>query len=508
MATEPSLVDQMLAADIGRVPWRPLIDEYDPSSPTPQHQAYDSQADILGYGGAAGGGKTDLLIGLARTAHYRSVIFRREYGDTTAIRDRVIAMVKTRDGYSSQPHHTFKLPGRRMLTLRGMQNLGDEQRYQGQPFDLMAFDELAQFLEIQFRFVITWNRPGPGAPFGQRCRVVGAFNPPTTSEGDWIIPFWGPWLDDQHPNPAEFGALRWFAMVDGHDREVETNAPFEHKRELIQPRSRTFIPSKVEDNPYLMAQGYRATLQALPEPLRSQMLKGDFLAGREDDPWQVIPTAWVEMAFERWRNRSKPRTPMTQMGVDVARGGAAKTVLAPRHDNYVDELKIYPGKETPDGPASASLVVAHLKGGANAAIDVCGPGGEVYGHLNSLGVPVSRCDGAEPSHGRDKSGSLPFFNKRSEWWWRLREDLDPANGQEVALPPSPSLRADLCAVRWSRVPRGIKVELKEEVVKRIGRSPDEGDAVVYSFSDELVTNRPLTHVIAPMVEREYNIGAW
>jgi hypothetical protein len=46
--------------------------------PTPQRRAYDSPADILGYGGAAGGGKSDLLLGLAITRHERSLLLRRE----------------------------------------------------------------------------------------------------------------------------------------------------------------------------------------------------------------------------------------------------------------------------------------------------------------------------------------------------------------------------------------------------------------------------------------------
>jgi hypothetical protein len=72
--------------------------------------------------------------------------------------------------------------------------------------------------------------------------------------------------------------------------------------------SRTFIPSRVSDNPYLMGTGYMTQLQSLPEPLRSQMLYGDFHAGVQDDPWQVIPTAWVEAAMARWkRPRPCPR---------------------------------------------------------------------------------------------------------------------------------------------------------------------------------------------------------
>jgi hypothetical protein len=47
----------------------------------------------------------------------------------------------------------------------------------------------------------------------------------------------------------------------------------------------------VTDNPYLLTTGYVATLQALPEPRRSQLLYGDFAVGTTADPWQVIPIA-------------------------------------------------------------------------------------------------------------------------------------------------------------------------------------------------------------------------
>jgi hypothetical protein len=48
------------------------------------------------------------------------------------------------------------------------------------------------------------------------------------------------------------------------------------------PKSRTHIRSSVDDNFYLSMIGYKAKLQALPEPLRLQMLRGDFGAGHSD----------------------------------------------------------------------------------------------------------------------------------------------------------------------------------------------------------------------------------
>ena len=59
----------------------------------------------------------------------------------------------------------------------------------------------------------------------------------------------------------------------------------------------------------------------------------------------------------------------------------------------------------------------------------------------------------------------------------MREALDPMNPSPVALPPDAALKADLAAPRWKLVAAGVLVEGKEEMKKRLGRSPDRGDAV-------------------------------
>jgi hypothetical protein len=443
--------------------------------------AYQSQADVIGYGGAAGGGKTDLACGKALTQHKVVQIFRREGTELNAIIDRMVEIAGHRNGLGGKPP-VWRNPGVgkcRLIEFGSVPNLGDERKYQGRAKDLLVIDEAANFLEQQVRFLMGWVRTTDS---GQKCQTLLTFNPPTSAEGRWIIDFFAPWLDTKHPNPAQPGELRWFAVVDGQEQEVDGGQPFEHGGELIRPQSRTFVPSRITDNKYLMGTNYMATLQALPEPLRSQMLKGDFHAGMEDDPWQVIPTAWVDAAMARWKPMdSKPR--MDSMGVDVARGGKDKTVIARKHGQWFDKPLEYPGTETPDGPVVAGLVIAALRDAAPIHIDVIGVGASPYDFLRAARQQVIGVNVAEKAMGTDKSGRLRFANQRSEHWWRMREALDPANNKGLALPPDNKLRGDLCAPRWELQGSVINVESREEIVKRIGRSPDHASAYLLALME-------------------------
>ena len=444
-------------------------------TPGPQTEAYFSKADELFYGGAAGGGKTDLLVGLALNEHDRTALFRRELKQTNAMVDRMAQIVGSRRGFNGQERQ-WKLPRGGMIELGGCANLGDEETWQGRAHDLKGFDEITQFLEYQFRYLITWNR---STNPGQRCRVVATGNPPTTAEGEWVIGYWAPWLDPEHPNPAAPGELRWFATLP-NGKEVEVDGPdaFEAEGETIHPRSRTFIPSSVDDNPFLAGTRYKATLQGLPAELRDKFLKGDFQAGKDDDPMQVIPTAWIEAAQARWRPDGGYGAPMSTMGADIARGGKDETVVAPRHDNWFAELQIQPGTATPDGDSAAAFIVRHRKDGAPVYIDLTGVGTSPYDTLKRNKVQVIAFVASGKSIARDRTKQLGFFNKRAESWWLMREDLDPESGLDIALPPDRQTKADLASARYELTPRGIKVEDKEEIKKRLGRSPDRGEAVI------------------------------
>ncbi len=466
-AAERAELDSLLAAC--NPIWSPISE--------PQALAYISEADIIGYGGAAGGGKTDLACGKALTQHQRVMILRREATQLTGIIDRLTELLGGRDGYNGQDR-IWRLPGRQ-IEFGSVPNVGDETKYQGRPHDLLVFDEAANFLEAQVRFLLGWLRTTTP---GQRCQALMTFNPPTTAEGRWVIDFFAPWLDPKHPKPAEPGELRWFAALDGKDVEVDDGQPFDHNGERITPLSRTFIPARVTDNPYLIGTGYMAQLQSLPEPLRSQMLRGDFQAGMEDDPWQVIPTAWAERAQSRWK-RPDQIPAMDSLGVDVARGGRDNTIIARRHGMWFDEPLAYPGSATPDGPSVAGLVIAAMRDQAPIHIDVIGVGASPYDFLSEARQQVTGVNVSEKSFATDKSGRLRFFNQRSELWWKFREALDPTNNTGIALPPSKQLLADLCAPVWRVSGDVVQVESREDIVKRIGRSPDWASAYCLALMD-------------------------
>jgi hypothetical protein len=100
-------------------------------------------------------------------------------------------------------------------------------------------------------------------------------------------------------------------------------------------------------------------------------------------------------------------------------------------------------------------------------------------------MEVVPMNGAGASIGTDKAtGKLRFFNKRAEWHWRLREALDPRSGIDLEIPPDPMIRADLAAPRYSLTARGILIEDKDDIKKRIKRSPDKGESIIYAHAED------------------------
>lgn len=436
------------------------------------------------FGGEPGGGKSSLGLGLAFTQHQRSLILRRQYTDLSGLIDDAIKINGTREGYNGQPPPRLTLGPDRFIDFGGCARVGDEMHWMGKAHDLIVPDEGAQFAWQQLRFLMGWLRHENPK---QRTRVVIPTNPPLTAEGLWILKMFAPWLDDRYPYPAKSGDLRWVITDEaGEDKWVDGPQALMMGGRMVTPLSRTFVPSSVDDNPYYAAGSYRSKLDSMAEPHRSILL-GKFKTSFKDQPNQVIPTAWIKEAQERWTPDAPADVPMCAIGVDCSGGGDDPMVLAIRHDGWYAELVEVPGKEIPQSRSGAycgGIIVGHRRDNALVVVDLGGGyGGPTYEHLKANDIETNGFRGAEGTKRRSKDGKLHFTNKRGAALWLFREALDPGQpgGSPIALPDDSVLIADLTAPTFEPTPNGIRVETKEKVCDRLGRSTDRGDAVVMAW---------------------------
>ena len=456
------------------MPWVP--------NPGPQTRAYLSAADEVGFGGAAGGGKSDLIMGLALTAHQMALLLRRTNVEARKMVVRMEQILGTRDGWNGE---TWRLPGR-LIDIGGCQLEDDKQKYKGHPHDLICFDQLEDFSKTQYEFIIGWNR---SAKPGTRCRVVNTFNPPTTPEGMWVLDRYAAWLDPRYPRPAADGELRWFTRGPaGEDLEVDGPGPHIIDGESVMAKSRTFIRARLSDNPDLDETNYSATLAALPTEMRDAYHAGKFESSLRDRPFQVIPLHWIREAQARWTPKAPRGVPQCALGVDASGGGQDPMVIAIRHDGWFAPLIEIPAKQIPmdrAGAYAAGLVMSFRRDLAGVIVDLGGGyGGSLYEKLHENQIDVVGFKGAEASVRRTKDKLLAFKNKRTEAYWKFREALDPdqPGGSPIFLPDDRHLVADLTAPSFGAPGKVIELESKEDVCERLGRSPDRGDAVVMAWA--------------------------
>lgn len=447
---------------------------------------------------------TDLMLGLALSElspHKKAIVFRRSYPELKDIvtRAQEIAAGSGARFKAGNQMRFDGLPSGKSLEMGSVPNFQAAQKYRGRPHDLKLFDELPDISEQVYTFLIGWARTtDKGVP----VRVVSAGNPPTTSEGQWVVRRWAPWLDPNHPNPARPGEKRWFATLDGEDKEITEDIspegmngePFEYEDknghvEMVHPKSRTFIPAKLTDNKYLKDSGYRTVLQNMPEPYRSQLLYGDFQLTMQEDPFQVIPTEWVIQAERRWKEAeekgeiAKHVKANPSFGLDVAEAGSDKTVLVKLTGTYMQYYKFIEVDED-DLTLQVDLIETFLAGMKRSpiAVDAIGVGVGVASMLKRKAYKVVPIKVSRGTKRKDKTGVFSFLNVRAEMWWRMREALDPYNPYALALPPDPRLRAELTAAKYERTPNDkLKIEEKKKIKERLGRSPDIAEALMLAY---------------------------
>ena len=184
----------------------------------------------------------------------------------------------------------------------------------------------------------------------------------------------------------------------------------------------------------------------------------------------LIPLSWIELAMTR--QVPADDTAKTILGVDVARFGDDRTVIQPLRGREVLPPIVIKHADTMHVAGRVSLAAVELKA-SWIFVDETGIGAGVKDRLMELRLPVRGVNSAsKPSDQRH------FHTLRSELWWRAREATNPNGAAPVSLPRDQELVAELSGVKYRLDSSGrIRVEPKEDMKSRLGKSPDKADAL-------------------------------
>jgi predicted phage terminase large subunit-like protein len=245
-----------------------------------------SLADVAVFGGAAGGGKSFSLL-LEPLYHisnrdFRGIVFRRTYpqiklqGGLWDVSAELYARV---GAVANQASLTWTFPSGATVSFRSMEHTSDRFSYQGLQASYIAFDELSQFEPSQFWYLFSRLRSMSGIRGYIRCTT----NPDCDSFLRQLLDWW---IDGEGlAIPARSGVLRWFVRIEDELHWADTReALLQQFGPDCDPKSLTFVPSRIFDNQVLMQRdpSYLSNLRALPLIDRRRLLDGD---------WNIRPRA-------------------------------------------------------------------------------------------------------------------------------------------------------------------------------------------------------------------------
>lgn len=218
----------------------------------------------------------------------------------------------------------------------------------------------------------------------------------------------------------------------------------------------------------------------------------------------LIPIDWLELATQREVKANGP----VVIGVDVARFGDDSSIIC-----VADGLQCFPfrdewqmqGYDTMQVTGMVVRTIAEF-GADEVNVDVIGVGGGPVDRLHEMqkerppkvppAVNINGINVAEKAFAEDE-----FVNLRSEAWWAARESVNPEHPAPMAIPNDPELIGDLSCVKYSiRSDGRIEVESKEDTKKRLGHSPDKGDAYVMAIFKRYLTRA------TPAATQERKVG--
>ena len=266
--------------------------------PGKQSLAMQSVADIIIFGGAAGAGKSRLLLmkplQYINDPNFEGVFFRKNTTQLTGAgglwpeSKKLYAPFRTRVR-EKDLQHIF--PSGATLTFKHLDHENDAISHQGLQYSFEGFDELSHYSSYQFTYLL--SRLRSAADMDSFC--IGTCNPDPDS---WVLK-WVEWYLDSEGTPREdrCGTIRYFYVI--NDKPIFRDTKEELLEEfpevgkilnpvtgeiiIVEPKSFCFINGNIFDNPALIAANpkYLSELMALPEIEKARLLYGNWYARPE-----------------------------------------------------------------------------------------------------------------------------------------------------------------------------------------------------------------------------------
>lgn len=220
-----------------------------------------------------------------------------------------------------------------------------------------------------------------------------------------------------------------------------------------------------------------------PNDLFRVKVRGMFPKVSEDS---LIPLHWIERANENWKIKEDGSRTGNKYGVDVAGMGRDSSVICKRKDNYVFPFESFTGNGKAEHMKLVGTIVNKLTNtiDTHAYIDTIGEGAGVYSRLLELGfnnaISCKFSEGAKNL--KDHTEVYEFENMRAYLFWCVRDWLNPAINPDACLPRDDELLQEATEIKWKFKSNGkIIIEPKEDLKKRLKRSPDKFDSLANTF---------------------------
>lgn len=254
-----------------------------------------------------------------------------------------------------------------------------------------------------------------------------------------------------------------------------------------QLENHAFFPIKLADNPH-QSENYLGDLKSVltPDEVRKYVY-GEWVS--IDDPNQLISYVWlrdcVRADGEIFLGEGEQ-----SIGVDVARYGDDDSAISRHFSDGVAEIQGYRHQSNVALALKVEAVInEHNVPHKRTIIDSVGVGSGVYDILREEhGYKVREFIAGAKANKRLKR--YTFANLKAQSLWILREKIRVG---DYEIPNHTRLKEDLISYRYFiRGDRVITIEDKETMKKRLGRSPDYGDAVMMGSAADHIGTRSVT----------------